>query len=75
MSRPSPEYLVRTGSLKNKVIPRDVRREHSSSNYAEYNIQTGCYTWQGRYGRIVPSLYLIFSTQSLLQELLHDPEK
>ena len=56
--RASPEYLVRTGSLKNKVIPADTSRSltassglTSPSNYAVYNIQTGCFTWQGRSGR------------------------
>ena len=62
--RPSPEYLVRTGSMKNKVIPssssstlpgkaqerEDCRRKkgRQSNNYAFYNIQSGCFTWQGR---------------------------
>ena len=54
MFRASPEYLVRTGSLKNKVIPAESSRSlrtgppAPSNNYAVYNIQTGCYTWQGR---------------------------
>ena len=61
--RPSPEYLVRTGSMKNKVIPsssstlpskaqerEDCRKKkgRQSNNYAFYNIQSGCFTWQGR---------------------------
>ena len=61
--RPSPEYLVRTGSMKNKVIPsssstlpskaqekEDCRKKKGkqSNNYAFYNIQSGCFTWQGR---------------------------
>ena len=62
-TRPSPEYLVRTGSMKNKVIPsssstlpskaqekEDCRKKKGkqSNNYAFYNIQSGCFTWQGR---------------------------
>ena len=40
---------MRTGSLKNKVIPADTSRTLTApSNYAVYNIQTGCFTWQGR---------------------------
>ena len=61
--RTSPEYLVRTGSMKNKVIPsssstlpgkaqerEDCRKMkgRQSNNYAFYNIQSGCFTWQGR---------------------------
>ena len=62
--RPSPEYLVRTGSMKNKVIqsstlppkapdavtPKEeqVKKNVKSNNYAFYNIQAGCFTWQGR---------------------------
>ena len=69
--RPSPEYLVRTGSMKNKVIKGSSTSASSSStsssstlplektksgeatrkgrgNYAFYNIQAGCFTWQGR---------------------------
>ena len=47
-ARPSPEYLVRTGSLKNKLIPTHSKPGQPSGNYAVYNIQTGCFTWQGR---------------------------
>ena len=66
--RTSPEYLVRTGSMKNKVIQASsassvsstlpLPQERSKSgeggkkgrgNYAVYNIQAGCYTWQGRW--------------------------
>ena len=62
--RASPEFLVRTGSLKNKVIPADTNRSlaassgpTSPSNYAVYNIQTGCFTWQGRSVTTMSSLH------------------
>ena len=72
--RPSPEYLVRTGSMKNKVIKDSSASAFASStlplektksgeatrkgrgNYAFYNIQAGCFTWQGRWENLLMQL-------------------
>jgi len=59
VKRPSPEYLVRTGSMKNKIIQSSTlpnkqptskpeASKKKNNNYAFYNIQAGCFTWQGR---------------------------
>jgi hypothetical protein len=49
----TPEYLIRTGSMKSKRIEdTDRDTEHATlavpSNYTSYVVQAGCYMWTGR---------------------------
>ena len=49
----TPEYLIRTGSMKSKRIDdTDRDTEHATvavpSNYTSYVVQAGCYMWTGR---------------------------
>ena len=50
----TPEYLIRTGSMKSRDIKEEEEdRERPSitlpdSNYASYYLQTGCFMWTGR---------------------------
>jgi len=49
----TPEYLIRTGSMRSKKIEdRNRDTEHPTvpvdSSYTSYVVQTGCYMWTGR---------------------------
>ena len=56
-SQASPEYLIRTGSMKS----RDIKDEYGvkdrdcvtmpGSHYASYLLQAGCFLWTGRLGK------------------------
>lgn len=44
----TPEYLIRTGSLKTKRIEDPQRSSGESGQDTSYVVQTGCYMWTGR---------------------------
>ena len=44
----TPEYLIRTGSMKSKRIDDPDRDTKHDSDYASYVVQAGCYMWTGR---------------------------
>ena len=44
----TPEYLIRTGSMKSKTIDDPDRKTKQKSDSTSYVVQTGCYMWTGR---------------------------
>ena len=44
----TPEYLIRTGSMKSKTIDDPDRDTKQKSDKTSYVVQTGCYMWTGR---------------------------
>ena len=44
----TPEYLIRTGSMKSKTIDDPDRGTKHDSDNTSYVVQTGCYMWTGR---------------------------
>ena len=44
----TPEYLIRTGSMKSKTIDDPDRATKDNSDNTSYVVQTGCYMWTGR---------------------------
>ena len=44
----TPEYLIRTGSMKSKRIDDPDRGARHGGDFTSYVVQAGCYMWTGR---------------------------
>ena len=44
----TPEYLIRTGSMKSKRIDDPDRGAGHGGDFTSYVVQAGCYMWTGR---------------------------